>query len=200
MRSHRQRASARTLDPYPDPYPNPNPDPDPNPNPNPNPDPNPNPNPNPRAHAGSGPLRCCERREQPHLPHGSAPQAVAHTGHPAGPAGAAAGEQVGGPAPEEARATSGRGATTHHAQPNLRDPPPPSPPPRATLTSPQINFLPPHSQTPGFDMRLLRLGLRGHTKMKTDLSSLTAVLDRREADAARRLHKPVSEHLLWRSM
>jgi hypothetical protein len=49
-------------------------------------------------------------------------------------------------------------------------------------------------------MRLLRLGLRGHTKMKTDLSSLTAVLDRREADAARRLHKPVSEHLLWRSM
>jgi hypothetical protein len=37
--------------------------------------------------------------------------------------------------------------------------------------------------------------------MKTDLSTLTAVLDsRREDDRARRLHKPVSEHLLWRSM
>ena len=78
--------------------------------------------------------------------------------------------------------------------------PRPSPARHPDLTPIQPPSLPPHSQTPGFDMRLLRLGLRGHTKMKTDLSSLTAVLDRREADAARRLHKPVSEHLLWRSM
>ena len=194
MPSHRQRASARTPDPYPDP--------DPNPSPDPNPNPDPYPNPNPRPHAGSGPLRRCERRQQPHLPRGSAPQAVAHTGHPAGPVGAAAGEQVRGRAAEEAWATSGRGANTRHAQPNQRDiTPTPSPPRHRDRIPIQTPSLPPHSQTPGFDIRLLRLGLRGHTKMKTDLSTLTAVLDsRREDDRARRLHKPVSEHLLWRSM
>ena len=65
---------------------------------------------------------------------------------------------------------------------------------------PQFNPpLPPHSQNLGFDMRLLRLGLR-HKKMKTDLASLGGVLNRREAEGARRLDKPISEHLLWRSM
>ena len=90
---------------------------------------------------------------------------------------------------------------THYAQPNRRDTKPPPPPrqPQPLPPPPIQPTLPPHSQNLGFDMRLLRLGLR-HKKMKTDLASLGGVLNRRETEGARRLDKPISEHLLWRSM
>ena len=152
----------------------------------------------PNPNAGSGPLRCCQRR---HQPRGSAPQPVAHTGDPAGAAGAASGEQISGPSPEKARATSDRGAAhpLRSAQPKGHQTTA-TPTPSPYLPPPPIQpTLPPHSQNLGFDMRLLRLGLR-HKKMKTDLASLGGSSTGARPRGARRLDKPISEHLLWRSM
>lgn len=58
----------------------------------------------------------------------------------------------------------------------------------------------PRSQSLNCDLRLLKLGLR-HSKMKTDLATLGGVLNRHVLSVGvKRLDKPVSEHLLWRSM